>query len=138
LIPDLSFLWVVVLVLTCVVLLNALIFKPILGVIEARLAAVADARHLAQSAAERAAAAASEYDQKLNAARTEVYREMDEKRRVALDRRAAILGETRAVVEKELSDAGTRLRQESAAARASLNREAESLAGAIVTRVLGR
>jgi F-type H+-transporting ATPase subunit b len=138
LIPDQTFLVVVVLVLLCVVLLNALIFKPVLRVMDARMKAVTDARQLAQSAAERAAATAAEYDQKLTAARTEVYREMDEKRRMALDKRASLLGETRAIVEHELSGAARRLQQEAAAARATLDREAESLAGAIVTRVLGR
>jgi F-type H+-transporting ATPase subunit b len=138
LIPDITTLWVVVLLLTTVVLLNTLVFKPVLAVIEARLKAVADARELAESAAQRAQAAAAEYDQKLTAARTAVYREMDDKRGVALEKRAALIGETKGVVEKELADAIARVRQQSAEARASLDRDAEALAGAIVTRVLGR
>jgi F0F1-type ATP synthase membrane subunit b/b' len=138
LIPDITTLWVVVLLLTTVVLLNALVFKPVLAVIEARLKAAADARELAESAAQRAQAAAAEYDQKLTAARTAVYREMDDKRGVALEKRAALIGETKGVVEKELADAIARVRQQSAEARASLDRDAEALAGAIVTRVLGR
>jgi F-type H+-transporting ATPase subunit b len=138
LIPDITTLWVVFLLLTTVVLLNTLVFKPVLAVIDARLKAVADARELAESAAQRAQAAAAEYDQKLTAARTAVYREMDEKRGVALEKRAALIGETKGVVEKELADAIARVRQQSAEARASLDRDAEALAGAIVTRVLGR
>ena len=63
---------------------------------------------------------------------------MDEKRRAALDQRAALLAETRATVERELSDATRRVQQQSAEARASLDREADQLAGAIVSRVLGR
>ena len=69
-IPDLSALVVIVLLLTCTYLLNTLIFQPILRVIEARGKAVTDARDLAQSAAERATAATTEYTQKLNAARS--------------------------------------------------------------------
>ena len=137
-IPDLSALWVIALLLTCTFLLNTLIFQPILRVIEARLKAVSDARDLAQSAADRATAAGTEYTQTLNAARSEVYRQMDETRRTALDRRAALLAETRATVERELSDATRRVQQQSAEARASLDREADQLAGAIVSRVLGR
>ncbi len=137
-IPDITTLWVVVLLLTTVVLLNALVFKPVLAVIEARLKAVADARELAESAAQRAQAAAAEYDEKLTAVRAAVYHEMDEKRRVALEKRAALIGETKSVVEKDLADAIARVRQQSAEARASLDRDAEALAGAIVTRVLGR
>jgi F-type H+-transporting ATPase subunit b len=138
LIPDINTLWVVVLLLTTVVLLNTLVFKPILAVIEARVKAVADARELAETASQRAEAAANEYNDKLTATRAAVYREMDEKRRIALDKRAALLGETKAVVEKELADAAARVRQQSQEARATLDRDADALAGAIVTRVLGR
>ena len=137
-IPDITVLWVIFFVLVTVYLLNTLVFKPILAVIEARSKAVADARDLAQSAANRARAAAAEYDEKLGAARAIVYREMDEKRRVAMDRRAALIGDTRGVVDKELRDASSRVEQQAAQARASLDREADALAGAIVSRVLGR
>jgi F-type H+-transporting ATPase subunit b len=137
-IPDLSALWVIFFLLLTTFLLNTLIFQPILKVIEARNKAVTDARDLAQSAAERATAANTEYTQKLNAARTEVYRQMDDKRRAAMDQRSALLADTRASVERELNDATTRVKQQAADARASLDREAETLAGSIVSRVLGR
>ena len=137
-IPDLTTLWVIGFLLTCTFLLNTLIFQPILRVIEARGKAVADARQMAETAADRANVATTEYSQKLNAARTEVYRAMDEKRRAALESRAGLLGETRAIAERELGDASRRLTQETDAARASLDREADVLAGAIVSRVLGR
>ena len=137
-IPDITTLWVIGFLLTCTFLLNTLIFKPILAVIEARTKAVADARKLAETAAERANVATTEYTQKLNAARSEVYRAMDEKRRAALESRAALLSETRAIAERELADASRRLTQETDEARASLDREANVLAGAIVSRVLGR
>lgn len=137
-IPDLSALWVIALLLTCTFLLNTLIFKPILQVIEARLKAVSDARTLAQSAADRATAATTEYTQTLNVARSDVYRQMDETRRTALDRRAALLADTRTTVERELSDATRRVQDQAAEARASLDRDADQMAGAIVSRVLGR
>lgn len=137
-IPDLTTLWVIFFLLLTTVLLNALIFQPILRVIEARNKAVTDARDLAQSASERATAANTEYTQKLNAARSEVYRQMDETRRAAMDKRSALVAETRATVERELAEATTRVKQQATEARASLDREADSLAGAIVSRVLGR
>jgi F-type H+-transporting ATPase subunit b len=138
LIPDITTLWVIVLVLLTIFLVNTLIFKPILGVIEARLKAVSDARTLAQTAADRARAASAEYNEKLGAARSEVYREMDDKRRAALAARAATLGDTKAAVEREVSGASTRVQQEAAAARATLDRDAEGIADSIVARVLGR
>lgn len=137
-IPDLSALWVIAALLTCTYLVNTLVFQPVLRVMEARLQAVADARALAQTASDRAAAAMTEYSQKLNAARTEVYRQMDDKRRSALESRAALVGETRAAAERDLAEATARLQQQTAEARASLDREADALAGSIVSRVLGR
>jgi F-type H+-transporting ATPase subunit b len=137
-IPDITSLWVIGFLLTCTFLLNTLIFQPILRVIEARGKAVADARQMAETAADRANVATTEYTQKLNAARSDVYRAMDENRRAALDSRAALLSETRAMVERELGDASRRLTQETDQARATLDREADALAGAIVSRVLGR
>ena len=137
-IPDITTLYVVVFLLTCVVLLNVLVFKPILQIIDQRTDAVRGAKELAESAAQKAAAASAEYDQKLNAARAEVYRQMDDMRRAALDRRAALLASTKATVEQELTTATSRVQQESTEARASLDRDAATLAGAIVSRVLSR
>jgi F-type H+-transporting ATPase subunit b len=137
-IPDISVLWVIALLLICTALLNTLIFKPILEVIDERGRAVSEARDLAQSAAERAAAASTEYAQTLNAARSDVYRQMDETRRAAMDRRTALLAETRATVEHALSEATARVQQQTVEARLALDREADELAGAIVSRVLGR
>ena len=86
----------------------------------------------------KAAAAAAEYDRKLNAARADVYAQLDETRRAALDQRARLLAETRQAVERDTQAATARVAQESAAARASLDREASDLANAIVARVLDR
>jgi F-type H+-transporting ATPase subunit b len=138
LIPDQSTLWVVVLLLITTVLINSLIFKPVLRVIDQRSHAVRGAREVAESASQKATAASAEYHDKLQRARAEVYRQMDDMRRSALDKRAELLAETRQTVESELSTATARIRQESETARAALDRDAENLAGAIVARVLGR
>lgn len=136
--PDLSTLWVVFFLLLCTVLLNTLIFKPLLQAVDQRSGAVRDARELAESASRKARDASAQYDRTLNAARTEVYTHLDETRRAALEKRAALLARTRAEVEHESHAALARVQQDSAAAREALDREAATLAGAIVTRVLGR
>jgi F0F1-type ATP synthase membrane subunit b/b' len=137
-IPDISTLWVVLLLLLCTVILNTLIFQPILRIIDARSNAVRGARELAESASTKATAAAAEYDRKLNAARADVYAQLDETRRAALEKRALVLADTRQTVERDTQAATAQVAQESAAARASLDREATDLANAIVTRVLDR
>lgn len=137
-IPDLSVLWVIALLLTCVVVVNNLIFKPILAVSESRARAVRDARELAASAARKAAAASEQFDRTLASARGDVYKQMDDARRAALDKRAVLLADTKREVEASLADATSRLDSQAAAARAALDGEATAIAGDIVNRVLGR
>jgi F-type H+-transporting ATPase subunit b len=136
--PDITTVWVIGFLLLCTFMLNTLVFKPILRVIDARADAVRSARELADSAAHKATSAANEYDQKLTTARAEIYRQMDDMRKSALDKRAELLAGTRATVEQELSAATARVQQDSQEARAALDRDASNLAGAIVSRVLGR
>jgi F-type H+-transporting ATPase subunit b len=137
-IPDQSVLWVIALLLLCVFVLNTLIFKPILAMSDARAKAVRDARELAASAAQKAADASATFDRTLSAARAEVYGQMDEARRAALAKRSAVMAQTRQETDQALHDATTRLVDQAAAARASLERDAATLAGDIVGRVLGR
>jgi F-type H+-transporting ATPase subunit b len=137
-IPDITALWVIALLLICVFVLNTLIFTPILAMSESRAKAVRDARELAASAAQKATDASATFDRTLAAARAEVYGQMDEARRTAMAKRAAIMAETKQETERALHDATTRLADQAAAARTSLERDAGALAGEIVGRVLGR
>ncbi|MEZ5416357.1 MAG: hypothetical protein R2708_03315 [Vicinamibacterales bacterium] len=137
-IPDLSVLWVIALFLLSVFVVNALIFKPILEVSESRARAVRDARELAASAAQKAADASEKFDRTLTSARAEVYKQMDDARRGALDKRAALMADTKREAESALTDAVARLGTQAAAAKTALEAEATTLAGDIVNRVLGR
>jgi F-type H+-transporting ATPase subunit b len=136
--PDVTVFWVVFLILLTGLILNGLIVGPILRVMAEREGAVKSARELAESAAAQAKAATAEFGARTQAARNDIYREMDEKRRRALARRAELLGETRARVEAEIVAARTTLQEQAAAARARLEQDASVLAGEIVERVLGR
>jgi F-type H+-transporting ATPase subunit b len=136
--PDLSVLWVIGFVLLLAVILDRVLFKPLTRVMQQREQAIGSAMALAQESAARAAAAGAEVDRKIAAARTEVYREMDEKRHVALDRRGAVLARTREEVERTVADGSARLQAQAAEARTRLERDADSLAGAIVERILGQ
>lgn len=136
--PDVTVFWVVFLILLTGVILNGLILKPVLRVMADREGAVRSARELAESAAAQARAATAEFEARTQAARSDIYREMDEKRRRALARRAELLAGTRSQVEAEIVTARESLRNQAAAARAALERDANVLAGDIVERVLGR
>jgi F-type H+-transporting ATPase subunit b len=137
-IPDLSVAWVIFLVLVLLVVLDRLLLRPMTRVVNVRQGAIRAALELAESVRARAEEATNEFDAKTREARAELYRQMDQKRRVALDRRAGVVSETRREVEQLMNEAGARIRTQADTARAQLDREADALAGTIVERVLGR
>ena len=136
--PDVTVFWVILLILLAGVILNGLILTPVLRVMQAREGAVKSARQLAESAATKAQAATAEFESRTQAARSEIYREMDDKRRRALDRRTDLLAQTKSETEAALLQATQRLKTQAAEARAQLDRDASGLADEIIVRVLGR
>jgi F-type H+-transporting ATPase subunit b len=136
--PDLSVLFVIVFVLLSIAVINALIFKPLVRVMEQRESAIRSARELAEKSAAEAQAATAEFEARTRAARAEVYREMDEARRAGLAQRADIIDETRREAEARIAEATAQLRAETEVARRTLEADAEALGAAIVNRVLDR
>ena len=136
--PDLSVLWVIFFVLVLTVILNQLLFKPLQRVMGEREQAIRSARDLADRSAAEARAASAEFDQKTSAARAEIYRQMDEMRKTALDERAAILASTRAEAEAQVARASATLKADAAEARRQLAADAEALGAAAADRILGR
>jgi F-type H+-transporting ATPase subunit b len=138
LIPDLSVVWIILFVLLLTVLLDRLLLRPLTRVVAEREGVVRSARDLAAASHAKAQAAADEFEAKTRAARVDLYRQMDEKRRTALDRRAEIVAGTRRDVERSIADATERVHAHTTAARAQLERDAHTLASTIVERLLGR
>lgn len=136
--PDLSVVWVIVLVLTLSVVLDRLLLRPVTRVMAEREGAIRSAGDLAERSRARAVAATDEFEAKTRAARAEVYRQMEEKRRAALERRAEMVAATRAEIERMLGEATGRVQAQVTAARTRIDRDADSLATTIVERVLGR
>lgn len=134
--PNLSILWVIGIVLLLSVILDRLLFRPITRVIAERERRVASARQLAEESAAKASAATAEFDQKTAAARAEVYRQMDDMRRAALDRRADLIARTRQETEAALAEATERVRKDAEVARARLAEDADALGRAAAERIL--
>ncbi len=136
--PDLSVFWVIFFVLLLAAIVDRLLLRPVTRVMHQREQAIRSAREMADTAAARAEAATAEFEQRTAAARGEVYKQMDDMRRVALERRQHVLAETRAEVEKAVADASDRVKADAEAARQKLRRDAESLGAAAAERILGR
>jgi F-type H+-transporting ATPase subunit b len=134
----LSIVWVIFFVLLLPGILNRLLYKPLLRVMEERQRAINSARELAERSAAEAKRAAAEFDRKTGEARSELYKQMDEMRRTAMDERAAIVVRTRAEAESEIAAASAKLQSEADDARRRLSAEAETLGAAVAERILGR
>jgi F-type H+-transporting ATPase subunit b len=135
---NLSILWVIAFVLVLTFVVNRLLIKPLTETMSKRQAAIDSARALADRAAAEARSATVEFERKTADARAEVYRQMDDMRRVATDERAKLLGETRAEAAAALSDATSRLQADLDRARAELRGDAEKLGNEAAGRILGR
>lgn len=137
-IPDLSVLWVICFVLLLTVIVQQLLFRPLLRVIHDRQNAIVKARELAAEAERRAAAANEEYEAQFTSAKNELYRQMDVTRRQALEKRSELLALTRQEADEARADALNRLRSTTASAREALSAEADALSRVIADRVLER
>lgn len=136
--PNLSIVWVIFFVLLLTFVLDRLLLRPVLDVIRRREDAIESARQLARQSASQAQAATAEFEQKTAAARSELYRQMDDMRRAALGRRAEIVAATRAEAEAQVADAVRRLEADAAEARKRLETDAQALGKAAAERILGR
>jgi F-type H+-transporting ATPase subunit b len=136
--PNLSVLWVIFFILVMTIVVDRLLLRPVLGVIRKREEAIESARELARRSAAEAQAATAEFERKTAAARTEMYREMDEMRRAAQERRAEIVTATRAEAEAQVTEAAKRLEAEAADAKRRLEADAQVLGAAAAEKILGR
>jgi F0F1-type ATP synthase membrane subunit b/b' len=136
--PGLAVFWVILIVLLLAFVLDRGLFRPLCRVMRDRETASRSAQELAHVSATRARAAAAEFEQRTKAAQAEVYREMDENRRQANEKRAAVMAQTRQEVDAQVAEASARLKAQASEARAQLETEAAALGEAIVDRVLDR
>lgn len=135
---NLSLLWVVFFVLVLTFAINRLLLRPLTETMQKRQQAIDSARALAERAALEAQSATGEFERKTAAARAEVYRQMDDMRRVANDERTRLLDETRAEAAAALAEATAKLQDDTARARATLRADAETLGNEAARRILGR
>lgn len=136
--PNLSVIFVIVAVVVLAVVLDRVLFKPLVRVMRERESAVQSALELAESATARAQAATAEFDANVAAARADLYKQMDERRKAAESYRQDLVAQTRAEVGAQLAGAKAELEAQTAQARATLEAEAEELGRDIASKVLGR
>ena len=136
--PNLSVVFVIFAVVLLAFVLDRVLFKPLLRVMRERDTAIKSALQLAESATAKARAASAEFDANVTAARTDLYRQMDERRKAAEGYRNELMTKTRADVDEQLANAKAELEAQTARARATLDQDAEQLGRDIAAKVLGR
>jgi F-type H+-transporting ATPase subunit b len=136
--PNLSVVFVIVAVVLLAFVLDRVLFKPLLRVMRDRDAAIKSALQLAESATAKAQAASADFDANVTAARADLYKQMDERRKAADVYRNELMTKTRADVDGQLARARAELEAQTAQARARLDEDAEQLGRDIAVKVLGR
>ena len=126
------------LVLFLFVYLRAMFFKPLERVLEQRREATEGARKKAAEALDRAQAKAVAYEDKIRAARNEIYREQEEVRRKWRDDLAAQVATARQRSEAAVGEARKQISAEAAEAKSSLAANSQTLADQITQAILHR
>jgi F-type H+-transporting ATPase subunit b len=136
--PNLSVIFVVIAVVLLAIVLDRVLFKPLIRVMRERETAIKSAMEAAESATAKARVASAEFEASVTAARADLYKQMDERRKAAEDYRKELVAQTKADVDAQLAGAKAELEAQANEAKARLDAEAEQLGREIASKVLGR
>ena len=135
---NLSLFWVIAFLLVLAWTLDRTLIKPLTRVMQEREQAIASARELAESATQRAAAAAREFEEKRAEARTDIFKQMDKMRQDLLAHREDTLQKAKIEADAAFKEASTRLSAQTEDARAQLEHDAQALGIAVAEQMLDR
>jgi F-type H+-transporting ATPase subunit b len=117
---------------------KAMLFCPLDNVLKQRQELTEGARKAAEGSLAAAERKAQEYEAKLRDARSLVYKDQEETRRLWLEEQATLIAKARADSENTVKDARFAIASEAASARQSLLATSEELAERIAVAVVGR
>jgi F-type H+-transporting ATPase subunit b len=128
----------VVLLLILHFYLKAMLFKPLQKTLKQREGLTAGARRAAEESLAAAERKAAEYEAKFRDAKSEVYRDQEETRRVWLEDQAGQIEAGHARASETMVAAQKRLAEETAAAKQNLVETSAQLADRIASTILAR
>ena len=126
------------LVLLLFIYLRAMFFRPLERVLAERKEATEGARKKAAEALDRAQAKAAAYEEKIRAARNDLYREQEEVRRKLRDDQTAQIAAARQSAEAAVKEAKAQIALEASQAKAALAANSQLLADQITKAILQR
>jgi len=118
--------------------LKAMLFKPLQKVLKQREALTAGARKAADESLAAAERKAQDYEARFRDARSEVYRQQEETRRIWLDDQTKQIAAAHDRAAEAMAAADKRLAEETAAAKQNLVETSAALADSIANMVLAR
>ena len=116
--------------------LRKFFYARIIRVLEERRQATSGTREAASKSLKHAEAKAAEYEEKLRAARTEIYKDQEELRKEWRDEQSAALAEARQRTDGQIKEAKVSLAAASVEAKALLGAQSEQLADQIAKSIL--
>lgn len=125
----------VLLIVLCIIY-EFVLRRPLANVLEQRRERTEGAVAKARADLSAAEAKTHEYEQKLRDARLTIFKGQEAKRQAAQQARSEAISEARGQAEQQIREAKTAIEQDMAAARNSLQAEAERLAGEIIRTIL--
>ncbi|MBX7218980.1 MAG: ATP synthase F0 subunit B [Blastocatellia bacterium] len=128
----------VVLFIVLAFILNAMVFNPLLKVLEERerrtSGSISDAKHLLEDYDRRL----GEYETSLNKSRQSAYQQLEQNRSTAMKERTDLLATVKAETTAEINKTKAELDAQVKAAEVTLTKEATAIAATISTAILGR
>lgn len=120
------------------VVLNALLFKPLRAALQARKETIEGSKAKVQDIDEQVQAQIARYEAQLQEARQQGAQERAALRKTAQEEESRILGEANQTAAERLQTIKARIQEEADTARQALRNETENLAKEIAGKVLGR
>ncbi len=124
--------------LVLILILNFLLYRPVLKIIEARNQRIEASKEKVRSLDETIERKVAEYEERIRQARTEAALQRDALKDEGTERGKEIVGKVREEISKTLGDFKVRLQKEADEARVSLREQTREIAGEISKKVLGR
>ncbi len=126
----------VVLLLALYGLYYVILHKPLEAVLAERRKRTQGAVEQARADIAAASARASEYETRLRDARLAVFKSLDNRRKQAIDARAAAVAQAREHAQQQIAQAKAQVEQEAAVARVTLETDSDRIATQIIQAIL--
>lgn len=124
--------------LVLLIILNKLLYRPLLNILEKRRETIDGSYQKAESLQAEIDEKMARYQAQLSDAKLAANQERNELKRAAMNEEGKILGEAQQKATARLQEIKSQVASEAEVAGQTLKTEAEELAGQIATKVLGR